>query len=70
VPNPASPDKTIPPLRGRAFKQQFAKDSDIAYVIKHGSILGGPPIVSMPVWSGLLSDQQIKALIAYIRSFR
>jgi mono/diheme cytochrome c family protein len=70
VPNPASPDKMIPPLRGRAFDQQFAKDSDIAYVIKHGSILGGPPIVSMPVWSGLLSDQQIKALIAYIRSFR
>jgi mono/diheme cytochrome c family protein len=70
VPNPASPDKTIPPLRGPAFTREFAKDSDIAYVIKHGSILGGPPIVSMPVWSGLLSDQQIKALIAYIRSFR
>jgi mono/diheme cytochrome c family protein len=69
VPNPSSPDKTIPPLRGRAFDKQFTKDSDIAYVIKHGSILGGPPIVSMPVWSGLLSDQQIKALVAYIRSF-
>jgi mono/diheme cytochrome c family protein len=70
VPNPASPDKAIPPLRGAAFDKQFAKDSDIAYVIKHGSIIGGAPIVSMPVWSGLLSDQQIAALVAYIRSFR
>jgi mono/diheme cytochrome c family protein len=70
VPNPASPDKTVPPLRGANFDQQFVKDSDIAYVIKHGSILGGPPIVSMPVWSGLLSDQQIGALVAYIRTFK
>ena len=70
VPNPSSPDKTIPPLRGKAFDQQFAQDSAIAYVIKHGSIIGQPPIASMPVWSGLLSDQQIKALVAYIRSFR
>jgi mono/diheme cytochrome c family protein len=70
VPNPSSPDKTIPPLRGAAFDQQFAKDSTIAYVIKHGSILGGAPMVSMPVWGGLLSDQQIAAIIAYIRTFR
>lgn len=70
VPNPSSPDKSIPPLRGAAFDQQFAKDSDIAYVIKHGSIIGQAPIVSMPVWSGLLSDQQINALVAYIRSLR
>ncbi len=69
VPNPSSPDKRIPPLRGKAFDAQFTKDSDIAYVIKHGSIIGQAPIVSMPVWSGLLSDQQIKALVAYIRSF-
>jgi mono/diheme cytochrome c family protein len=70
VPNPSSPDKTIPPLRGPDFDKQFAQDSAIAYVIKHGSIIGQAPIASMPVWSGLLSDQQIKALVAYIRSFR
>lgn len=70
VPNPASPDKTIPPLRGPDFDKEFGKDTAVAYVIKHGSILGGAPIVSMPVWGGLLSDQQIKALVAYIRTFR
>jgi mono/diheme cytochrome c family protein len=70
VPNPSSPDKAVPPLRGAAFDQQFAKDSDIAYVIKHGSVIGGAPIVSMPVWSGLVTDHQINALVAYIRSFR
>ena len=70
VPNPSSPDKAVPPLRGSAFDKQFAKDSDIAYVIEHGSIIGQAPIVSMPVWSGLLSDQQVSALVAYIRSFR
>jgi mono/diheme cytochrome c family protein len=70
VPNPSSPDKAIPPLRGRAFDQQFTKDSEIAYVIEHGSIIGHAPIVSMPVWSGLLSHQQVKALVAYIRSLR
>ncbi len=70
VPNPSSPDKLVPPLRGPAFDKQFAKDSDIAYVIKHGSIIGQAPIVSMPVWSGLLSDQQISAIIAYLRSLR
>ena len=68
VPNPSSPDKLIPPLRGKDFDQQFAKDSQIAYVITHGSILGQPPIVSMPVWSGLLSDHQVKAIVAYIRT--
>jgi mono/diheme cytochrome c family protein len=68
---PTSPDnKKVPLLRGAVFDKQFAKDSDIAYVIKHGSIIGGAPIVSMPVWSGLLSDQQINALVAYIRTFR
>jgi mono/diheme cytochrome c family protein len=70
VPNPSSPDKSVPPLRGAAFDQQFAKDSDIAYVIKHGSIIGQAPIVSMPVWSGLLSDQQVQALVDYIRTFK
>jgi mono/diheme cytochrome c family protein len=70
VPNPSSPDKLIPPLRGAAFDQQFAKDSDIAYVIEHGSIIGQPPIVSMPVWKGLISDQQVKAIVAYLRTLR
>jgi mono/diheme cytochrome c family protein len=70
VPNPSAPDKVVPPLRGPKFDKQFVHDSDIAYVITHGSIIGGSPIVSMPVWGGLLSDQQVAAIVAYIRSFR
>lgn len=70
VPNPSSPDKLIPPLRGANFDKQFASDSAIAYVITHGSIIGQAPIASMPVWSGLLSDQQVSAIVAYIRTFR
>ena len=70
VPNPASPDKTIPPLRGANFDQQFVKDADIAHVIKYGSIIGQAPIASMPVWGGVLSDQQINAIISYIRTFK
>lgn len=70
VPNPSAPDRVIPPLRGTNFDSQFASDGAISYVIQHGSVIGQAPIASMPVWSGLLSNQQISALIAYIRSFR
>ena len=70
VPNPQSPDKLVPALRGSNFDKQFVNDADVAHVIKYGSVIGQAPIVSMPVWSGLLSDQQTNAIVAYIRSFR
>ncbi len=40
----------------------------MADVIRSGSVLGKPPIVSMPHWGTILNDQQIQQLIAYINS--
>ncbi|MGZ4481321.1 MAG: c-type cytochrome [Gaiellales bacterium] len=65
VPNPASPDKTIPPLTGAGFRTEFPP-AKIAEIIRTGSVLGRAPIVSMPHWGGILTDQQINQLIAYI----
>jgi len=70
VPNPLSPDKTIPVLSGQAFRQQFNTDAKIAAVIQSGSVIGRAPIVSMPHWGGILSSQQIAELIAYLKTLR
>ncbi len=70
VPNPASPDKTIPPLSGADFRAEFNTDAKIADVIKSGSVLGKAPIASMPHWGGILSDAQIAQLIAYIKTLK
>ena len=70
VPNPLSPDKTIPVLSGQAFRQQFNTDAKIAAVIRSGSVIGRAPIVSMPHWGGILSNQQIAELIAYLKTLK
>jgi mono/diheme cytochrome c family protein len=70
VPNPLSPDKSIPPLSGQAFRQEFNTDAKIAAVIRSGSVIGRAPIVSMPHWGGILSDQQIADLIAYLKTLK
>jgi mono/diheme cytochrome c family protein len=70
VPNPLSPDKTIPPLSGQGFRHDFPTDKAIADVIRSGSVLGRAPIVSMPHWGGILSDQQIAELIAYLKTLK
>jgi mono/diheme cytochrome c family protein len=70
VPNPLSPDKTIPVLSGQAFRHQFNTDAKIAAVIRSGSVIGRAPIVSMPHWGGILSDQQIAELIAYLKTLK
>jgi mono/diheme cytochrome c family protein len=70
VPNPQSPDKTIPPLSGAGFFREFDTDKKIEDVIRSGSVIGRPPIVSMPHWGGILSDQQLKALVAYIKTLK
>jgi mono/diheme cytochrome c family protein len=70
VPNPQAPDKSIPPLSGAAFFREFDTDKKIEDVIRSGSVLGRPPIVSMPHWGGILSDQQLKALVAYIKTLK
>jgi len=70
VPNPLSPDKTIPVLSGQGFRQEFNTDAKIAAVIRSGSVIGRAPIVSMPHWGGILSDQQIAELIAYLKTLK
>jgi mono/diheme cytochrome c family protein len=70
VANPLSPDKTIPPLSGQDFRDEFNTDAKIAAVIRSGSVIGRAPIVSMPHWGGILSSQQINELIAYIKTLK
>jgi mono/diheme cytochrome c family protein len=70
VPNPLSPDKTIPPLSGQDFRGEFNTDAKIAAVIRSGSVIGKAPIVSMPHWGGILSDQQIAELTAYLKTLK
>jgi mono/diheme cytochrome c family protein len=70
VPNPQSPDKTIPPLSGADFFKEFDTDAKITDVIRSGSVIGRAPIVSMPHWGGILTDAQLRALVAYIKTLR
>ena len=70
VPNPLSPDKTIPVLSGQDFRQEFNTDAKIAAVIRSGSVIGRAPIVSMPHWGGILSDRQIAQLVAYLKTLK
>ena len=70
VPNPQSPDKTIPPLSGAAFFEQFDTDAKIKDVIRSGSVIGKAPIVSMPHWGGILTPVQIAELIAYLKTLK
>jgi mono/diheme cytochrome c family protein len=70
VPNPLSPDQTIPPLSGQDFRHEFDTDAKIAAVIRSGSVIGKAPIVSMPHWGGILSDPQIAQLIAYLKTLK
>jgi mono/diheme cytochrome c family protein len=70
IPNPLSQDKVIPPLSGQGFRHDFPTDKAIAAVIRSGSVIGRAPIVSMPHWGGILSDQQITQLIAYLKTLK
>jgi len=70
VPNPLSQDTVIPPLSGQGFRHDFPTDKAIADVIRSGSVIGKAPIVSMPHWGGILSDQQIAELIAYLKTLK
>jgi mono/diheme cytochrome c family protein len=70
VANPQSPDKTIPPLSGADFFKEFNTDKKIEDVIRSGSVIGRAPIVSMPHWGGILSREQLKALVAFIKSLK
>jgi cbb3-type cytochrome c oxidase subunit III len=70
VPNPQSPDKSIPPLSGATFFKEFNTDKKITDVIRSGSVIGRAPIVSMPHWGGIISDQRLSALVAYIKTLK
>ena len=70
VPNPQSPDKTIPSLSGQDFRSEFNTDKKIADVITSGSVIGRQPIVSMPHWGGILPTPQVQAIIAYIKTLK
>jgi cbb3-type cytochrome c oxidase subunit III len=70
VPNPQSPDKTIPPLSGQDFRTQFNTDQKIIAVIQSGSVIGKAPIVSMPHWGGIIPDADLQALVAYIKTLK
>lgn len=70
VPNPQSPDKTIPPLSGADFRSQFNTDAKIIAVIRSGSVIGRAPIVSMPHWGGIIPAERLQALAAYINTLK
>jgi mono/diheme cytochrome c family protein len=70
VPNPLSPDKTIPPLSGKDFRSEFNTDQKIIDVIRSGSVIGAAPIVSMPHWGGIIPEAQLQALTDYIKTLK
>ncbi len=70
VPNPQSPDKSIPPLSGADFFKQFNTDAKIKDVIVSGSVIGRAPIVSMPHWGGIIPPDRLDALVAYIKTLK
>jgi mono/diheme cytochrome c family protein len=70
VPNPQSPDKTIPPLSGGDFRHQFNTEAKIIAVIRSGSVIGRAPIVSMPHWGGIIPNGRLNALAAYLETLR
>jgi mono/diheme cytochrome c family protein len=70
VPNPLSPDKSIPPLSGQDFRHEFNTDKKIIDVIQSGSVIGKAPIVSMPHWGGIIPPSQLAALVAYLKTLK
>jgi mono/diheme cytochrome c family protein len=70
VPNPQSPDKTIPPLSGQDFRAEFNTDAKVIAMIRSGSVIGRAPIVSMPHWGGIIPDNQLRALVAYLKTLK
>ncbi|HXH97733.1 MAG TPA: c-type cytochrome, partial [Gaiellaceae bacterium] len=70
VPNPLSEDKTIPSLSGQDFRKEFNTDAKIIAVIRSGSVIGKQPIVSMPHWGGIISDAEMRQLVAYLKTLK
>jgi mono/diheme cytochrome c family protein len=70
VPNPLSPDKSIPPLSGGDFRGEFNTDAKIAAIIRSGSVIGRAPIVSMPHWGGIIPASDVQSLVAYLKTLK
>jgi mono/diheme cytochrome c family protein len=70
VPNPQAADKTIPPLSGQDFRKEFNTDAIIIGFIRSGSVIGKPPIASMPHWGGIIPNQDLAALVAYLKTLQ
>ena len=70
VPNPQAPDRTIPPLSGAAFRNQFDTEAKITAVIRAGSVIGQAPIVSMPHWGGIIPNDRLHALVVYLDTLK
>ena len=70
VPNPLSEDKTIPPLSGQDFREEFDTDAKIKQMIRSGSVIGQPPITSMPHWGGIIPDEDLDDLVAYLKTLK
>jgi mono/diheme cytochrome c family protein len=70
VPNPESPDKTVPPLAGADFQHEFNTDKKIIDFIRSGSVIGKAPIVAMPHWGGIIPDEQLNDLVAYLKTLK
>jgi mono/diheme cytochrome c family protein len=70
VPNPQSPDKSIPPLAGQDFRKEFNTDAKIIAIIRSGSVIGKQPIASMPHWGGIIPNRNLQALVAYLKTLK
>ncbi len=70
VPNPLSEDEVVPALSGQDFREEFNTDEKIKEVIRSGSVIGKPPIASMPHWGGIIPDDDLDALVAYLKTLQ
>ena len=70
VPNPLSEDKVVPALSGQDFRKEFNTDEKIKEVIRSGSVIGKPPIASMPHWGGIIPDEDLNDLVAYLKTLK
>ena len=70
VPNPLSEDKTIPSLSGQDFRGEFNTNAKIVEMIRSGSVIGKPPIASMPHWGGIIPDVDLAELVAYLKTLK
>lgn len=61
-----------PSLVSAEFRRTYPKDprydQALVNLIRNGLITEGDRAASMPAWNGILSDEEIRSIVAYIRS--